>query len=195
MKRSLIIGGIAVAAVLTIAVPAPAFAGPVEVVHWEDSGSEVLEVGEEGWCPADTVDFEVAHSWEGSGIDRITADRDGLVRFATTFQWVDTYSANGKTFVLDQHGNVRDHKIEDNGDGTLTIWFKDSVRTEVSLDGEFLFHDSGLAEGAFLVDHNGTPSDPEDDEFIGDLGDVQEHGRWDTSDRDFCEDIALYLGD
>ncbi|RXZ71728.1 hypothetical protein [Agromyces albus] len=195
MKRSLIIGGIAVAAVLTMAVPAPAFADPVEVVHWEDSGSEVLEVGAEDWCPAEIVDFEVAHSWEGSGIDRITADRDGLIRFAATFQWVDTYSANGKTFVVDQQGNVRDHKIEDNGDGTLTIWFKNSVRTEVLLDGEFLFHDSGLAEGAFIVDDNDTPSDPEDDTFIGPVGDDELHGRFDTGERDFCEDIALYLGE
>ena len=194
MKRSMIIGGIAVAAVLTMAVPAPAFAGPVQIVPWEESGSVVHEVGEEGWCPAEVVDFEVAHSWEASGIDRIKADRDGLLRFATTFQWVDTYSANGKTFVLDQHGNVRDHKIEDNGDGTLTIWFKDSVRTEVLLNGEFLFHDSGLFESAILVDHNGTPSDPEDDVFISDFGDSRQHGRSDTLDRDFCEDIATFLG-
>jgi hypothetical protein len=195
MKRSMIIGGIAVAAALTMSVPAPAFAGPVQIVPWEDSGSEVFEVGEEGWCPAEVVDFEVAHSWEGSGIDRIKADRDGLLRFSNTFEWVDTYSANGKTFVLDQHGNARDHKIEDNGDGTLTIWFKNSLRMQVLVDGEFLFHDSGLIEGAFLVDHNDTPSDPEDDTFLGPVGDDELHGRFDTADRDFCEDIAFYLGE
>ncbi len=194
MKRSALIGGLAVAAALTLAVPAPAFAGPVEVIHWEEADSVVHEVGEEGWCPADVVDFEVAHSWEASGIDRITTDRDGLLRFATTFRWMDTYSANGKTFVLDQHGNVRDHKIEDNGDGTLTIWLKDSVRLEVSVDGEFLFHDSGLSEGAILTDHGGTPTDPEDDEFIGIAEEFELHGRWDTADRDFCEDIATHLG-
>jgi hypothetical protein len=63
MKRSIIIGGIAVAGMLTLAVPAPAFAGPVQIIPWEDSGSVVNEVGAEGWCPADVVDFEVAQSW------------------------------------------------------------------------------------------------------------------------------------
>jgi hypothetical protein len=194
MKRSLIIGGIAVAAVLTMAVPAPAFAGPVEIVPWEDSGSEVLEVGEEDWCPPEIVDFEVAHTWEANGIDRIKAGHDGLVRFAATFEGMDTYSANGKTFVIEFHGNARDHKVVDNGDGTLTVFFRDSVHSTASLDGEFLFQDSGLVEGAFLIDHNGTPSDPEDDTFLGPVGDDELHGRFDTGERDFCEDIALFLG-
>jgi hypothetical protein len=194
MKRSMIIGGIAVAAALTMAVPAPAFAGPVQIVPWEDIGSDVKEVGEEDWCPADVVDFEVAHSWEASGIDRITTDRNGLVRFAGTFERVNTYSANGKTFVENIHGNTRQHEVVDNGDGTLTIFFKDSVHVTVWLDGEFLFHDSGLVEGAALFDHNGTPSDPTDDTFLGPGGDFELHGRFDTGERDFCEDIATFLG-
>jgi hypothetical protein len=194
MKRSMIIGGIAVAAVLTIAVPAPAFAGPVQIIPWEDSDSVVHEVGEEGWCPAEIVDFEVAQSWEASGIDRIKTDRNGLVRFAGTFERVNTYSANGKTLVEDIHGNTRDHKIVDNGDGTMTISFKDSVHATLWLDGEFLFHDSGLVEGAVLIDHNGTPTNPEDDTFLGPVGDVELHGRFDTGERDFCEDIATFLG-
>jgi hypothetical protein len=194
MKRSIIIGGIAVAGVLTMAAPAPAFAGPVQIIPWEDSGSVVNEVGAEGWCPADVVDFEVAQSWEASGIDRIKTGHDGLVSFAATFERVDTYSANGKTLVNDIHGNARDHKVVDNGDGTLTIYFKDSVRATAWLDGEFLFHDSGLVEGAVLIDYNGTPSDPEDDIFLGPVGDDELHGRFDTGDRDFCEDVATFLG-
>jgi hypothetical protein len=194
MKRSMMIGGIAVAAALTMAAPAPAFAGPVQIVPWEDIGSDVKEVGEEDWCPADVVDFEVAHSWEASGIDRITTDRNGLVRFAGTFERVNTYSANGKTFVENIHGNTRQHEVVDNGDGTLTIFFKDSVHVTVWLDGEFLFHDSGLVEGAALFDHNGTPSDPTDDTFLGPGGDFELHGRFDTGERDFCEDIATFLG-
>jgi hypothetical protein len=194
MKRSLIIGGIAVAAVLTVAVPAPAFAGPVQIVPWEDNDSVVHEVGEEGWCPPDVVDFEVAHTWESSGIERIKIGRDGLVSFDSTFERVDTYSANGKTLVSDAHGNSRDHKVVDNGDGTLTISFKDSVQVAIWLDGEFLFHDSGQVDGTVLIDHNGTPSDPEDDTFLGTVGDVELHGRFDTGERDFCEDIAALLG-
>ncbi len=194
MKRRALVGGIAAAAALAIAFPAPAIAAPGQSEHWEDVGSIVLEVGQEGWCPPDLVDFEVTQSWVGSGVERISVDRHGILFFASTFRWVDTYSANGHTFVSDQHGRLRDHKIVDNGDGTLTIWFKDSLRTNVLVDGEKVFHNAGLFEAAILVDHGGTPGDPSDDEFISDVGDVQRHGHWDTADRDFCEDIALFLG-
>ncbi len=195
MKRSTLIGGMAVGFALAMTVSAPAFASPVQIIPWEESFTEVLEVGAEDWCPPDVVDFDVTFSVEAAGKDRIYTQRDGILRFAGTFKAVEMYSANGKTFMIESQGNRRDHKIVDNGDGTLTIWFKDSVKSTVSIDGEFLFHDSGLAEGAFLVDHNGTPTFPDDDEFIGGVEEPQFHGRSDTAGRDFCEDIALYLGD
>lgn len=195
MKRSTLIGGMAVGFALAMTVSAPAFASPVQIIPWEDSFTDVLEVGEEGWCPPEIVDFEVTYSFDGSGIDRVYTQRDGILRFAGTFKAVETYSANGKTFMIESQGNSRDHKIVDNGDGTLTIWFKSSTKSIASIDGDFLFHDSGLADGAFLVDHNGTPTFPDDDEFLGVVEEAQSHGRSDTANRDFCEDIAIYLGD
>ena len=33
----------------------------------------------------------------------------------------------------------------------------------------------------------------EDDEGLGPVGEIGLHGRFDTADRDFCEDIAFYL--
>ncbi len=166
----------------------------MQIIPWEDSFTVVHEVGDEDWCPPDIVDFDVTESFEGSGIDRITTQKDGIIRFAGTFTAVNTYSANGKNFVVESHGNTRDTEIVDNGDGTLTISFKDATATKVWLDGTFLFHDTGLVEGAFLVDHNGTPTIPEDDEFLGPAGEIGLHGRFDTEDRDFCEDIAVFLG-
>ncbi|KRE29406.1 hypothetical protein [Agromyces sp. Soil535] len=195
MKLTRIAAGVAAASALLLAMPAPAFASPVQIIPWEDSFTEVHEVGEEFWCPPDVVDFEVTESFEGSGIDRITTQRDGLIRFAGTFQSVTTYSANGKSFVIDSQGNFRDHKIADNGDGTLTIWFKGSVLSTAWLDGVFMFHDSGLVEGADLIDHNGTPTNPDDDEFLGPVEEADVHGRFDTDGRDFCEDIAEFLGE
>jgi len=180
---------------LSMAVAAPASAGPVQITPWEDSFTVVHAVGEEGWCPPDVVDFEVTESFDGSGVDRVTTQRDGLIRFAGTYHSDTTYSANGKTLLAESHGNYRDTEVVDNGDGTLTVWFKDATATQVSLDGAFLFHDSGLVQGAGLADHNGTPTDPDDDEFIGFAEEIALHGRFDTGDRDFCEDIATYLGD
>lgn len=195
MKRSLLIGGIAFGSVLTMAVPAPAFAGPVQIIPWEDSFTHVHEVGEEDWCPPDVVDFAVTETFEGGGKDRITTQKDGLIRFAGTYRTVTTYSANGHTLLAESHGNVRDTAVVDNGDGTLTISFKDATATKVWLDGAFLFQDTGLVEGDFLADHNGTPTIPEDDEGLGPVGEIGLHGRFDTADREFCEDLAIYLGD
>ena len=193
MKRSTLIGGIGAGVMLSIGVAAPALAGPVQIVPWEDSFTHVNEVGDEGWCPPEIVDFEVTQTFEGSGKDRITTQKDGLIRFAGTYRNVTTYSANGKTLMSETHGNYRDTGVADNGDGTLTIDFMDATSTKVWLDGTFLFHDTGLVEGAFLVDHNGTPTIPDDDEGIGPVGEIGLHGRFDTADRDFCEDIAFYL--
>ena len=193
MKRSTLIGGLAVGLALALTVSAPASATPVQIIPWEESFTEVLKVGAENWCPPDVVDFDVTYSVDAGGIDRIYTQRDGILRFAGTFKAVETYSANGKTFMIESQGNRRDHKIVDNGDGTLTIDFKDATSTKIWLDGVFLFHDTGLVEGAFLADHNGTPTDPDDDEGIGPVGEIGLHGRFDTADRDFCEDIAFYL--
>ena len=194
MKRSSLIGGVAVGIMLGVGVSTPAFAGPVQIIPWEGSFTVVHEVGEEGWCPADVVDFAVTESAVASGKDRVTTEKDGLIRFAGTYRVVRTYSANEKTLLAETHGNYRDTAIVDNGDGTLEISFKDATATKIWLDGAFLFHDTGLVEGAFLVDHNGTPTIPEDDENLGPVGAIGLHGRFDTGDRDFCEDIAMFLG-
>lgn len=193
MKHSTLIGGIGVGVMLSMTVAAPALAGPVEIFPWEDEFTVVHEVGEEDWCPPDIVDFEVTETFEGSGKDRVAVQKDGLIRFAGTYRTVTTYSANGNTLMAEAHGNFRDAEVVDNMDGTLTIQFKDATSTKIWLDGRFLFQDTGLVEGAFLVDHNGTPTIPEDDEGLGPVGEIGLHGRFDTADRDFCEDIALYL--
>ena len=195
MKRSTLIGGVAAGLLLTTTIASPAYAGPVETIPWEDSFQTVHAVGEEDWCDPEVVDFEVAESWEGSGVDRITTQKDGIIRFAGVHKSVDTFAANGKTFVIDSLGNSRDQKIVDNGDGTLTIWVKDVFKSTAWIDGEFLFHDSGINSGAILIDYNGTLSNPDDDVFLGVAEDFVAHGRIDTLDRDFCEDLAIFLGD
>ena len=39
------------------------------------------------------------------------------------------------------------------------------------------------------------PTFPDDDIFLGFVEEPVSHGRIDTIDRDFCEDLAIYLGD
>jgi hypothetical protein len=53
--------------------------------------------------------------------------------------------------------------------------------------------DAGIFRFQFLVDHGGTPTDPDDDEEIeGSFEILQDSaGR---ADRDFCEDIHEFIG-
>ena len=196
MKRSTLIGGLAVGFALAMTVSAPASAGPVQIIPWEESFTEVHEVGEEDWCPPDVVDFDVTYSFDGGGKDRITTQHDGIIRFAGTYKArATTYSANGKTLMVEiarataaTHEDRRQRRRHPHHlvQGSVTS-------TKVWLDGTFLFHDTGLVEGDFLVDHNGTPTIPDDDKGLGPVGEIGLHGRFDTADRDFCEDIAFYL--
>ena len=98
-----------------------------------------------------------------------------LIHFAGTHQSVDTYSANGIDVVVASTGRSRDHGIAYNGDGTLTIRFTDSSTTNASIDGVPLFREAGLVDGAVLIDHGDTPTDPGDDIFLGATGGVS-HG-------------------
>ena len=181
---------------LGVGVAAPAFAGPGAdrpmggFVHPSCTRSATRA----GARPTSSTSRSPRAS-RRSGKDRITTQKDGLIRFAGTYRVVRTYSANEKTLLAETHGNYRDTAVVDNGDGTLTIDFKDATATKIWLDGAFLFHDTGLVEGAVLVDDNGTPTDPDDDENLGPVGEIALHGRFDTGDRDFCEDIAIFLGD
>jgi hypothetical protein len=194
MTRSTVLGGAAIGFLLSMAASTPAVAGATQVVPWQDSGSVVHAVGEVDWCSPDVVDFEIIQRWEARGIDRISTHGDGLIHFAGTHQSVDTYSANGIDVVIASTGRSRDQRIAYNGDGTLTIRFTNSSTTTASIDGVPLFHDAELVDGAVVIDHGGTPTDPGDDIFLGTTGGVVSHGRYDANDRDFCEDLATYLG-
>ena len=107
--------------------------------------------------------------------------------------WTNTL--NDKAFTITNRGQARDHKITDNGDGTLTIAIAASgVQKVYGPDGRRLFMDAGTFRFEILIDHGGTPGDPFDDEFITDLGVTANHGREDTAGRDFCEDLVTFIG-
>ncbi|HET6918828.1 MAG TPA: hypothetical protein VFI46_05095, partial [Jiangellaceae bacterium] len=72
----------------------------------------------------------------------------------------------------------------DNGDGTLTVLFL-ATGNSVTFgpDGKAIARNPGQIRFELLLDHNGTPTDPTDDEFLAFLGFVKEStGRTD----DFC---------
>jgi hypothetical protein len=63
----------------------------------------------------------------------------------------------------------------DNGDGTLTVLFLETGNeVTYSSDGKVIARNPGQVRFEVLVDHNGTPTDPSDDQVIAFLGIVKE---------------------
>ena len=189
MNRASLFAGVVVLA-LGMGV-APASAAQVEIVPWHDQGGELWVANDPDICNG-MLDFDIQHDWDVSGTDRITF-RNGLYQFSGAGRGWESFTANGHTFTGVYVWNSRDAKVVDNGDGTLSITGRWSSNNAYSLDGTALFRDAGLGTATFLVDDNGTPSDPDDDTFLYDVDPFVFHGRADTDGRDFCEDLDEFL--
>ena len=97
---------------------------------------------------------------------------------------VFTNPANDKSITAVNKFIDKDLRVRDNGDGTLTITGLATGNSVVyGADGKAIARNPGQVRFQFLVDHAGTPSDPSDDVFLADLGEVKgSTGRTD----DFC---------
>jgi hypothetical protein len=102
----------------------------------------------------------------------------------TTETGVTTNVANGIAITGTEMTVRRVLQTTDNGDGTLTVLvLLTGNRATYGPDGKAIARDPGQSRSEFLVDHNGTPTDPSDDEVLAFLGVVKEStGRTD----DFC---------
>jgi hypothetical protein len=110
---------------------------------------------------------------------------DGLPHYTehVRINRVDTNLANGKFVTYKANVLDKDLKVTDNGDGTLTILVLATGNAVLYVNGKAIARDPGQVRFELLVDHNGTPTDPSDDELIEFLGVVKEStGRSD----DFC---------
>ena len=116
--------------------------------------------------------------------------------FGDRFTGTHTYTnpETGRVFREVFSHTSRDQKITDNGDGTLTIQVQQTGPSRYYADGTLMFIDTGITRFSFLVDHGGTPSDPDDDEFIEDLGVDKVAGPRQTEGRDFCADLVEFIG-
>jgi hypothetical protein len=169
----------------------PAAAKPLERFHFHDSSSEVVE----DFCGDLTVriDAEIDGSFllNPHGPDGLAY---GLEHSHGTVSF--TNLANDKSLTTVFSTVVKDLKVTDNGDGTLTLLVMATGSNKVyGPDGKLLFNDPGQIRFEILIDHSGTPTDPTDDEFIADLGQVKgSTGRNDLQGRDFCADIHEFIG-
>jgi hypothetical protein len=167
----------------------PAAAAVIEHEHFQDQSSEVIDP----FCG--DLRVRITNDLEGMLLVK-TQGPDGLVYFVETLRGtvVFTNLATGKTFTNDiTLLNNKDLEVTDNGDGTLTLIEQTAgVVKNYGPDGEFLFMSAGTFWVEILLDHGGTPTDPEDDEFLSATIVKPFTGRDDTEGRDFCDDIHIF---
>jgi hypothetical protein len=166
----------------------PAAAAPIEHEHFSDVGSDVVDP----FCG----DLRVRIDTDIRGMLLVkTQGPDGLVYFLESLHGTVSFTnlATGKSFTNVFNVINKDLKVTDNGDGTLTVvaLSTGSVKN-YGPNGEFLFNDPGQIRVELLIDHNGTPTDPDDDEILSETLVKGSTGRNDTEGRDFCDDFHLF---
>jgi hypothetical protein len=194
MNRLSFAAGIAAASALLLA-PAPALAAPPTIEHWTDHIEHIEQVEHApDWCPE--VPFDVLYVEDASGTFRFVQHGDGNYYGASSitaeFSWTNVET--GKTFSGIRHGSDKDLLVTDNGDGTISIEVQSTgPTTYYDDDGNRLFMDAGRATGTVVIDINGTPDDPSDDEFISFVPSGFT-GHAGTEGRDFCADVMEFIG-
>jgi len=180
-----------VSAAALVLMAAPANAGQLFHDRWHDAGSEVFD----DFCGMDGVvhDFDVqgiSHA-EGHGTAQLAYFMDNFHGWES-FTNPDT----GDAYVHVFNVVIHDWKVTDNGDGTLTVVSMGAGGDKwYASNGSLALHDTGTVRFAGLLDHNGTPANPDDDVFLEDLGVVKPStGTNDTDGRDFCDDFFLATG-
>lgn len=165
-------------------------AKPLEHVHSQDSSREVIH----NFCGFHRFTVQIDNHVRGMfllnshGPDELVYGQE-TAHGSTTF----TNLKNGKTFTLVYNQVSKDLKVTDNGDGTLTIIALSTGSLKVyGPDGKLLFNDPGQARFKLLIDDNGTPTDPTDDELISARLIKGSTGRNDTQGRDFCRDVHRF---
>ncbi len=184
---------------LALATPVSAAPAPVElpgtfVEHWQDEVDEVFADGDQDFCG--DLGFDVVHHVEAGGTFVGTVRGDGFWYYGDRSRGVETMTNPETGHVLRQEftGTGRDQQVVDNGDGTLTVTVQLTGPSRYSLDGRKLFIDTGMVRFSLLVDQNGTPGDPTDDSELGFVGPYTVTGLRQTDGRDYCSDIAEFLG-
>jgi len=178
--------GLLVASLVTSS--GPAAAAVIEHEHFHDQNSEVIDP----FCG--DLRVQVTNDIQGTLLVK-TEGPDGLVYFLESLHGTVTFTnlATGKSFTNVLNLVNKDLKVTDNGDGTLTVltMTTGSIKN-YGPNGEFLFNDPGQIRVELLIDHGGTPTDPEDDVILSETVVRESTGRNDTEGRDFCEDLHTF---
>ncbi|HEX6359071.1 hypothetical protein [Actinophytocola sp.] len=186
-SRAVAVAGGIVALLLGLS-SAPAAAQPIERVHFYDVGSEVFTD-----CGLTLQsDFDIMGNIGGN-----VRGPNGLLYFVQNFHGTVTTTnlANGLSITEFFHNVVKDLKVTDNGDGTLTIIILAAGAFKVSgPDGTLLFNDPGQVRFELVLDHGGTPTDPSDDVELSFSVVRESTGRNDLEGIEFCDVVQQFIG-
>ena len=167
----------------------PATAKPIDKGHFHDVfTSDVYDCN--GTPAQDSVDVSGNFLFNQRGSSPFPYYRESVRGTVVT-----TNLETGGTYTQIFTGNSRDHKIVDNGDGTITITlFASGGARYYDSDGTLVLKDPGQNRFAFDIDYNGTPGNPNDDvEVPGSFRVVRPStGHSDLSGRDFCADLVKF---
>jgi hypothetical protein len=107
--------------------------------------------------------------------------------------FVDTNVENGNAISGSFNTMQRATDAIDNGDGTLSVTFLATGNSVAyGPDGKAIARNPGQVRFELLIDHNGTPADPSDDEIIAFIREIKPStGRTD----DFCAAAVPVLTD
>jgi hypothetical protein len=165
LVRSLLAASVMALAALPAA---PAAAQPYDRGSFHEVNTYTIDCGDLQLDTVEVVDGRFL------GVQR---GPDGFVYFLEVATYTRTFTNpdTGKYFVQVVKGLVsKDQTITDNGDGTLTI---DNLSPSRVVDYDSSGNVIGVVDGVgvfrFLIDDNGTPQDPSDDEFLDFLGIVK----------------------
>jgi hypothetical protein len=169
---------------------APATAAPIDKGHFHDVTTDTFDCDGTPVQETDDVTVNFLFNQRGGSKHPFPYGRESV---RETLTW--TNLDNGGTFTLVQSANRNDHKIVDNGDGTITIYeFASGGARYYDTNDKLVLKDPGEVRFAFDIDYNGTPGNPDDDtEIDGSFRTIREStGRNDTDGRDFCADVVEF---
>jgi len=186
-RSALLICGLAVAAQLA---SAPATARPLDKGHFRDVFTDAYDCN--GTPAQDDGDVRVNFLLNQRGGSKHAFP---YYRESAHGTIVHTNLNTGGTYTEVFTANSRDHKIVNNGDGTITITaFASGGSRFYDQNGKLVLKDTGQIRFAFDVDYNGTPGNPDDDVEVPDSFRIvrPSTGTNDLEGRDYCADLVEF---
>lgn len=165
-----------------------ASAAPPERESFHDEVTNVIE----DFCDVPGLTVELSRIVDGRGSAQARG-RDGLIYFMEHLVIEDTLTEvvngqpSGESLRVVERTLNKDLSVTDNGDGTLTILVLATGQSSLyDSSGKAIARNPGQVRFELLIDHGGTPTDPDDDEEIGFTLVKGSTGRSD----DYCEAIV-----